>query len=182
MRLLPRADARLASRKGSWTICEVMPNDMREVFAGMTEQQLRAVVPASVVDEYLTDGRDGKQRKLRDYHVLLKELDRQETVLREDRETAKRHNDYMQAASKDAKQHQLFDQDERAALMAELDRAKKERAAAVAHEQSLQKELAALTAKISQLIEDNRATAEEIGRMQSEMIRQVDRRTAAVAK
>lgn len=154
MRLGPKAAARLAAGKGSWTICEVMPNDVL----------------------------DGKQENRRDFYVLLKEVDRQETMLLDDVVTAQRHKAYMDVAIEDAKKQQLFHQEERATLLAELEKAKAERAAALAHEQTLAGRFADLKAKMDQLIQDNRATAEEIGRIQASLIRQVDRRTAAVAK
>jgi len=185
MRLTPRAMERIKAAeqaKGKpllWTLREVLPSDTHEVFAGIKEEQLRATLPASVVDEYLTDGKEGKVRALRDYYVQLKELDRQITVLLEEVESATRDEQYMQAALADAKKQQLFRQDERAALTAQLNRMKEERKASLAYEQSLQRELADLEAQMGQLVEDNRAVAADIAQMQAKMIRQVDRRTAA---
>jgi len=184
MRLTPRAIARIQASEQikdkpvRWTLREVMPNDMREPFAKMTEEQLRAMLPAAVVDEYLTDGKNGKERLFRDYHVLVKEMDRQETVLLEEVESATRHEQYMNGALADAKKQELFRQDERAALTADLNRMKAERTATLAHEESLSRELAALEAQIKQLTADNRAVAAELAKMQSKILEQVDRRTA----
>ncbi|NLE37600.1 MAG: hypothetical protein GX621_06200 [Pirellulaceae bacterium] len=176
------AQERLKSGTGLWTLCEVMPKDMLIAFEGMTEEEARALLPASVVDEYLASGKEGNERKLRDYFVLLKELDRQRAVLIEEHETAKRHEAFMRAATEDATKNQLkFRSDERADLMTEQDRVKAELDAALAHRQSLEEELAQVEAKIIQLIADNRATAEEMARIQAELVRQVDRRTEVVA-
>ncbi|HLA85220.1 MAG TPA: hypothetical protein VJL29_10530, partial [Thermoguttaceae bacterium] len=177
MRPLPKALERINSGKGTWTLCEVMPNDAHGVFAGMTKEQLQAILPAAVVDEYLADGKEGMERKLRDYHVLLKEIDRQETLLLQELESATRHEQYMRLALEDAKRQERFSQAERASLTAELSKSAAERKAALAHEESLDRELKELAAKAAQLIEDNHKVAEEIGAMQSKMTRQVDRRT-----
>jgi len=178
----PKAKERLESGQGSWTLCEVMPKDMQLAFEGMTEEEMRQLLPASVVDEYLAHGKDGAQRKLRDYFVLLKELDRQRAVLVEEQEAAKRHEAYMWAAANDAKDKQLkFRSDERASLMAELDRMKVERDASLARRQAVDEELAKVEAKIVQLMADNRATAEEMAKIQAELIRQVERRAEVVA-
>ncbi len=182
MGLSPRARKRIQGGKGLWTLCEVMPKDTHKVFAGMSKKELRSRMPAQVVDEYLAHGKDGKQRQLRDYYVLLKESDHQEAVLLEEKRSAKRNKQYMEAAVKDAKQQELFRQTERASLMEKLEKVKRERKAALAYQQSLEKELAQLEAKIAQLMKDNRAVAAEIAKMQSEMIRRVDRRTAVVAQ
>jgi hypothetical protein len=183
MRLQPRAIDRIKSGKGGWTLYAVLPNDMHEPFASLEKNgPLRAALPAAVLDEYLTDGKNHQVRQLRDYYVLLKELDRQETVLLEDVDATTRHEQYMQAATADAKKQELFQQDERTALTAQLTRMQTERDAAVAHEQSLGNELKQLETKIAQLIEDNRAVATDIARMQETMLRQVDRRSAVAAK
>ncbi|MBN1589780.1 MAG: hypothetical protein JW888_09715 [Pirellulales bacterium] len=182
MRLSPQAKARLVAGKGLWTLDEILPQDARDPFVGLTREQLAAMIPAEVVDEYANDGQDGKERPLRDYHVLLKEFDRQETILIEEIATAQRHLQQMVEARDDAERQKHFRQNEIVSLKTELNRAKHERKAALAHQQSLTDELAKLEAKMAQLVKDNQRIVQEIGKMQSEMIRQVDRRTAVVAQ
>ena len=165
-----------------WTLCSTMTTDMNGVFAGMKEDDLRAILPEKVVEEYLTDGKDDTVRKLRDYHILFKELDRQETMLLDEIDTATTHNKYMKGTLGDARQQQLFRQDERATLMAQLKEVSRERDASLAHLQTLKKEKQDQEAQIAQLIEDNQKTAEQIAEMQAKLLRQVDRRTAVAAQ
>ncbi len=45
-----------AAQGDPWTLHESMPVDTHDMFAGMTEEQLRAILPESSVEEYLRDG------------------------------------------------------------------------------------------------------------------------------
>ncbi len=74
MNMLPPQLQRLqqsATRNGaSWTLCEVMPVDSHEIFAGLNADQLKATLPERTVDEYVLDGQmmtveDFKKRGLR---------------------------------------------------------------------------------------------------------------------
>ncbi len=44
---------RLAASRGPWIIYETMPLDRHEIFAGKTEQELKQLLPAKSVNEYL---------------------------------------------------------------------------------------------------------------------------------
>lgn len=43
-------------QKKPWSLYELMPADSHELFAGMTEEQLKALLPAGTVNEYLRQG------------------------------------------------------------------------------------------------------------------------------
>jgi hypothetical protein len=47
---------RVAGSKGPWALYETLPADRHELFAGMTEEQLRQLIPAASVDEYIRHG------------------------------------------------------------------------------------------------------------------------------
>ena len=55
-RLDRRAVATLANTEAPWRLYETMPADSHELFAELTEEQLRQMFPASSVDEYLRHG------------------------------------------------------------------------------------------------------------------------------
>ena len=171
----------LAQSKGPWTLCELTPKDSHDVFAGLSPDELKAILPANTVQEYLDDGKDGKKRQLRDYRVLLKSFDRQRAVLIEKVETAKRHKDYVEAALADAKRQVQFRQDELASLRTELAEMTRQHDATLAHQKGLEKELADRKARIALLIAESRAVADEIAQAQAEAVRRVDQRNA-VAK
>jgi hypothetical protein len=48
---------RLAASKGPWTMYETMPADRYEIYAGMTEDQLKQQLPKQSVNEYLRNGK-----------------------------------------------------------------------------------------------------------------------------
>ena len=50
------AAQRLFDSEGPWTIYESMPGDRHELFASFNEEQLRSLLPAETVDEYLRHG------------------------------------------------------------------------------------------------------------------------------
>ncbi|MEM1304004.1 MAG: hypothetical protein AAGG46_03875 [Planctomycetota bacterium] len=60
---------RLLSSRGPWVLHETMPVDDRNLFVGMPEDQLRALFPEAVIDEYLREGTpwtadDGEETRL----------------------------------------------------------------------------------------------------------------------
>jgi hypothetical protein len=172
------ATARIKSNKGLWTMFEIMPKDMHIAFEDMTEEERKAL-PASIIDDYLAQGR---KRQLRDYYVLLKSLTEQRTELVHRCEVAKRNRDRMLVAEKDATEKQLiFRQNERATLIAERDRMQAEEKAAKTYLETVQQSLATVRAKIDQLISDNRVVAKEMAKIQSELVRRVDQRTAVAS-
>jgi hypothetical protein len=48
---------RLATSSGPWVMYETMPPDRHEIFAGMSEEQLRQKIPEGSVEEYLRHGK-----------------------------------------------------------------------------------------------------------------------------
>ncbi len=49
---------RLAASRGPWVIYETMPLDRYEIFAGMTDDQLKQLLPKQSVNEYLKNGKE----------------------------------------------------------------------------------------------------------------------------
>jgi chromosome segregation ATPase len=49
---------RLAASRAPWVIYETMPSDRHEIFAGMTEEQLKQRIPAKSVQEYIRHGKE----------------------------------------------------------------------------------------------------------------------------
>ena len=53
-----RTGPRVAGSQRPWTLYETMPADRHELFAGMTEEELRQLIPAASIDEYLRHGQE----------------------------------------------------------------------------------------------------------------------------
>jgi hypothetical protein len=55
--LLDQAEQqRLAASRGPWSLYETMPIDQNEIFAGLSEDKLRELLPAESVEEYIRQG------------------------------------------------------------------------------------------------------------------------------
>jgi len=52
----PRTGERLAGSQGPWSLYETMPADRHKLYAGLEEEQLRQLLPADSLDEYLRHG------------------------------------------------------------------------------------------------------------------------------
>ncbi|MEM6330275.1 MAG: hypothetical protein AAF790_08505 [Planctomycetota bacterium] len=64
----PREAMRLTRSQGPWSLYETMPGDSHALFAGMTDEELRQLMPAGSVEAYLRDGTpwtvdDGEETK-----------------------------------------------------------------------------------------------------------------------
>jgi len=52
----PRTGQRLAGSQGPWSLYETMPADRHKLYAGLEEEQLRQLLPANSLEEYLRHG------------------------------------------------------------------------------------------------------------------------------
>jgi hypothetical protein len=68
---------RLSGSRGPWVIYETMPRDRYEIFAGMTDEQLKQKLPPKVVEEYIRHGKDAKPDDPDDRTVGLDEAGKQ---------------------------------------------------------------------------------------------------------
>ncbi|MBN2292183.1 MAG: hypothetical protein JXM70_07145 [Pirellulales bacterium] len=176
----PEALKRLQASRGPWTLCEIMPSDNHDIFAGMTPEQLEAILPKATLEEYLKDGKDGFERKLRDYRFLFDTFARQRAMLIEARNMAVANKGLMDAAVADAKVQVQFRQAEIAALRKEVEEMTRQRDIVLAHQKSLEAEIAERTKAIEDLTKSNRELAAQIAKDQLEAVRRVDMHTASI--
>lgn len=175
----PEALKRLAASSGPWTLCEIMPADDHEIFAEMTPEQLEEILPKASLEEYAKDGKDGFERKLRDYRFLFDTFDRQRAMLSEAYNMAVANKGLMGAAVADAKTQIQFRQAEITALRKGLAEMTRQRDIVLAHQKSLEAEITNRTKSIDALTKRNRELAAQIARDQLEAVRRVDMHTAS---
>lgn len=181
-----------ANASWTWVLYEVMPGDRNDLFAKLTDDELKALIPAETVEEYIKDGeaagpndpaervKDGKyDRALRDYEVLFREYDRKMSVLGDRVAAAEDDNKAMAEAVADAQKHVEFEKQLIEQLKVELAQLQRERDAVVAHRQKLEEGLAGTRAKIAQLFDENKKMAAELAKMQAEQVEQIDGTTGA---
>jgi len=188
---------RLATAKSPWTLYEVMPRDGHAAFAGLTEEEMKAILPAESVGEYLKDGQplaendpraklvDGKPvyvRRLRDYKVLFN-ADRNDRVL-----TAKRLAELAvdtklveEAVAKTEKLNEAYRSDI-ATANKDLQEFARQRDLVVGLLKNIEGKFAEVQDAITRLIEKNQAMAGRIAAQQLEAARRIDDRTRAMAQ
>lgn len=171
----------LGQSKGPWILCDLMPVDSCESFAGMTPDELKTILPADTVNEYLKNGQpatpddperyvvDGKfVRPLRDYDTLFRLYDLHRTQLRDLLESATRDSAYMKAAVDDAKKQQAFAEQEVADLKTQLAEVRREVEAVTTHQKQLEQALSGVRKEIDATMAANEQMAAEIAQFQRE--------------
>lgn len=186
-KMTPAETERLKQSRGPWVLRDVVPVDDQDVFAGLDEAKLRAMLPDATEEEYLKHGQpgpDGKPvaRELRDYRVLLDTYYGHRAVLAEMLEAAKRDNQYLQAALADAKQQEQFRNQEIDSLKTLLAEETRQLEAVTGHLKAVQDKLAQLRTGVDQLIQTNRQTAAQVAQIQLEALRRVDDETNRMAR
>lgn len=186
---------RLSASKGPWLLYEVMPVDRHEIFADLSDEDRKVLLPEASLAEYNRDGQtaenddpkeckvDGKfKRHLRDYKALFDTARTETNLLADAFEGLHRDAEYLKSSADDAKQQQQFSEREFASLQADLARARKEQQAVAAHVSLLQRRLAFVQQQIEKVIGDNTRMAAEIARIQLDAARMIEQRTHSMAQ
>jgi hypothetical protein len=187
---------RLVSSKGPWVLHESMPVDKYELFAGLSEEQLRKWLPEKSVKEYLRHGTpkepdddplrvmgfddEGKpvedmskavkilyQRRLRDYAAEFANLARDRVVLLADIAGVTKDNERLKNALASAQQLQSFREDEEKKLQVDLAGITKERAAIEKHLASVSQELTTERNELARLLNENARLAQRLSQRQA---------------
>ncbi len=194
-RLSPREIDRLAAAKGPWTLYEIMPRDSHDVYASLSDEQKKAMLPADSLPEYLKDGKPaagddpadrvaaGKYvRPLRDYQVLFSADRARATLLADQVDAATRDKKLIDDALAQAKQQEEAAKQDLAAAKEDVKKFTRERDAVATYRKVLDQELGAVKAAITELIKANQDMAGRIAQLQLEAARRIDERTRAMAQ
>jgi len=174
-----------------WTICELLPTDDHEIFAGLDAQTLAAILPRDVVDEYVRDGKPADPnnpqsppywRKLRDYEVALRNLSLKRAELLDQIASLTADKNRLDACLADAKREEQARDQEIAQLQQELSRKEHERDLAQNHLKLVEDTLARVTAARDRLIQENLKTAEELARAQLKARDLIEQRVRTMAQ
>ena len=180
----------LAESPGPWLLYEVMPMDNHETLATLSEDELRARLPAATVDEYIRDGkpagpddpeerRDGQAnyvRALRDYASLFHGLDRRRTTLVDLIAAKNTDLELLNASIAGAREQIEFREGEISDLGEKLADIQQQRDAVSALRDQLAAQLAQVQVAIEQTLEENKKLAAELAELQEVAIRQADSR------
>ncbi len=195
VKLNDREINKLKSTKGLWLLYQLMPQDNHDTFASLPEAQLKALLPADVVAEYIKDGKpatkeDPKERvvggryvrPLRDYVILFGWLREHCILLQDSIEAAKRDKQLIVEALALAKEQEEDARKEVALAGADLDEAKRQRDIVASYGAQLEARVKLLHEAVARLIKRNQAMADQIASCQLEAARRIDERTRAMAQ
>ncbi|MHB1037295.1 MAG: hypothetical protein ACYC35_23300 [Pirellulales bacterium] len=192
---------RLAASTGTWTIYEVMPIDSHEIFTGLDDAKLKAMVPAASYPEYAKDGKpagandpaervveiqaaDGSkskvyQRQLTDYGILFDELQRQRAIKLDEIDATTKDNQRIAAAKADVDQEGQYLQAQIAKSNKELAWNKHEVTSVKEYRLALETELGKVQAAMKQTYAANKAVADELAAIQWKATQEINARTGS---
>lgn len=181
---------KLAKGKGSWVLYEMLPQDNHELFAGLTDEQLKAMLPAGTLPEFLKDGKPAAQddpkdrvrggkyvRQLRDFGVLLSVEQKHRILLTDSIEAAKTDKLLLDKALADAQKQEESCKKDIAAAKKLLAKAGRQRDVVAGYRKLLEEKLAAMEKRVANLIASSRAMAGQIAKFQLEAAQRIDQRT-----
>jgi len=174
-----------------WTLCELLPKDDHEIFAGLDANTLAQILPKSVVDEYVRDGKPSDPnnpnsppffRKLRDYESAIRHLSLKRAELIDQVAALQADKNRLDAALADSQREAQARDQEIARFQQELQRAELERDLAVNHLKAVEDTLSRVTTARDTLIEQNRVTAGEIAQAQEKAYQLIEQRVRSMAQ
>jgi hypothetical protein len=194
-KLLPVDLEKLAQAKRPWNLYDSLPHDNHEIFATLSEQDKKAMLPPDSVAEYIEDGQpapkdapardvvDGKfVRPLRDYSLLFNDYRREITVLVDRQEAVVRDNQLLKDAQADAQAQVKYYQDQTVVVGDLLAKISAQRDAVKAYLDKLQEKIAEVKANIQKYVQENKAMAGQLAKLQLDATRRIDERTRSMAQ
>ena len=180
--------------KGPWTLYDTMPLDSHDILADLDDDEKRAGLPESTVDEYIKDGQpaesgdpeeltvDGKYvRRLRNFDVLFREFKNRCRTLADQFAVVTRDSVYLDAALANARGQVAFRKQEGAELTVERDGYRRDVSVQTSHQKVLQDKLTSIQKSIPRMIAANHALAAEISRIQLAARDRIDAKTRRLA-
>jgi hypothetical protein len=195
VKLNEREIDKLKSTKSLWLLYQLMPQDNHDTFASMTEAELKALLPAEVVAEYIKDGKPATKddkpqrvvggkyvRPLRDYVILFGWLREHCILLQDTIEADKRDKQLIVEALALAKEQEEDARKEVALAGAEKDEMNRQKDIVASYRAQLEARVKALDEVVARLIKNNQALADQIASCQLEAARRIDERTRTMAQ
>ncbi|MCS7303631.1 MAG: hypothetical protein NZ602_00785 [Thermoguttaceae bacterium] len=183
---------RLAQSRGPWVLYERLPMDGYDLFEGLSEEQLRAMMPEADYQQILKHGKlaepddppdcvvDGKyQRPLVDFALAIGHAHRRRSELIDLKKTADREKATVDKALATAQQQQKVLEDWKRTAEQALAQMQAERDVAAEHLKEVESTLAAKQAEIQKTIASIQDLTRQIARIQLEVSRKIEQRVQA---
>ncbi len=191
LQIIQRAVQGAQASETGFTAAELLPSDDHEIFAGIPREELEKMLPPSVVEEYVKDGKPTDpnnpqsppfERKLRDYEWAISYLHYRRATMIDAIASANTDLQALKFSRADADREIQAREAEIAQLKQDRDRAVAERDAVTEQLRLVDECLARVAARRDALIQENRQVALEIARLQAKAIELIDQRTRAMAQ
>jgi hypothetical protein len=170
---------RLAQAKDLWALYAVMPVDDAKLFAAMTPEERRSLLPGKT-PEGLAEYADGK-RQLRDYEYLFHENSKSRALLATAIATTQENLRRIDAARAKAEEEIQFRQGEQTALSADLEKFQFEQKTIHSYLESLQKKLTDVRAQWQASFTATVQAARKVEQIQLKAAQEIDRLTEGQA-
>jgi len=182
---------RLRNSQGPWIIYEVMPQDRTDLFADMTDAELRSLFPKTA-EQYIRDGGPARDddpeehvvdgtyhRPLRDYRTRLREIHLQQHENRQRKLQLETDTKLMQDAVAQAEKDIEFRKQQIADLQYDLEQFEARTQVAKAHFERVQRALSAVEKRLEETRKSAVEKAAELVRLQAEAADRVKRRLSS---
>jgi hypothetical protein len=186
---------RLVRAKRPWVLYELLPRDSHEIFASLSDDQKKALLPVESMKDYLKDGKpaekddpkecvvDGKYvRPLFDYGIMFNDEYEKRMLLGDTIVALQQDKQLVMDALDEARSQADLCARDIAATKKEREKAERDRDIVAAHLKNLEKNLGDMEAWIARLTELNQAMAGRIAKLQLEAAQRIDQRTREMAQ
>jgi len=183
---------RLAKSGGPWVLYERLPMDRYDLFDGVPEDGLKAMMPEAAYREILKHGKPADpndpqervvhgqyQRPLVDFALALSYAHTRRSQLIDSRKAAQRDLETVQKALASAQEQQKIYQQQKADAQKNLAQMEAQRDAAAEHLKEVEEALAAKQAEIQKTIDKIQTLTRQIAQIQLEVSRKIEERTRA---
>ncbi|NLF09408.1 MAG: hypothetical protein GX594_15725 [Pirellulaceae bacterium] len=181
--------------RNPWMLYELMPQDNRAIFAMLSDEEKRELLPAASVEEYIKDGKpasendphenvvDGKfVRSLIDYSVVFNFERERLTLLRDSMEILVRDKKMVLDALALARDQEEACKRDIASTTTEFAETTRQRDIVGAHRKKLEEKVAAMQEAVERFITMNKAMVGQIAKFQLEAAQRINERTRAMAR
>jgi hypothetical protein len=194
--LFERDLAKLTRAKKPWILCEYLPKDNREVYAKLTDDQKKAILPNETAKDYVRDGKPAEAndpatakdaqgnyvRPLRDYGLLLSIYQERLNDLFDQTESLKRDVQYTKTAGDEASAMNLTLQKRIAELKVRKSETEEERNFIDRYRQQLASDIETLEKEFKTIIKENWTMAGRLAELQMEAAQHIEQRVRAVVQ
>ncbi len=186
---------RLVKAKRPWVLYELLPRDSHEIFASLSDEQKKALLPVESLKDYLKDGKPAERddpkecvvngkyvRPLFDYGIMFNDEYEKRMLLADTIVALQQDKQLVMDALDEARTQADLCAKDIAATKKEREKAERDRDVVAAHLKNLEKNLGDMEAWIARLTELNQAMAGRIAKLQLEAAQRIDRRTREMAQ